>query len=404
MPQLPPVAAAAFVLCLLAGIAVITVVAQMRARRRRLMLAAMVRDSAPIPRPSVSTVDPSLMEALEAVPTPLRGQHYQRAEREGRFQPFDDRPATREGAPGRPGRRLAAQVAYAAPVASPPPPPILEPPVVTVAPEVVLPVADAEAPAVTPPAVPAPLEVLAEPPVPEVAPDLPISSVLPTTVAEQQVARSHAGLESVSFDLDVSRGMKPEIVEVGDEARTGDGTGVAGQDARAELTTAAEVLVSEPLAGASLAPEFAPESEPEAVTGPAGEAASPASEGAHLDQGAPPEPEPVVPATAFVDEPANPGAGTPAEPIPARAPSDAPRERREPEVRVLVPRAHPSVPALPALMTREVSLGEAARVLRGVLPGALTMTDGRQIRRAVAVGAATSVVAAAFAIRGRKRG
>jgi hypothetical protein len=57
------------------------------------------------------------------------------------------------------------------------------------------------------------------------------------------------------------------------------------------------------------------------------------------------------------------------------------------------------VPAVTPLLTREVSLGDAARVLRG-----LTMTDGRQLRRAVAVGAATSVVAAAFALRGRRRG
>lgn len=70
---------------------------------------------------------------------------------------------------------------------------------------------------------------------------------------------------------------------------------------------------------------------------------------------------------------------------------------REPQVTVLAPRQ--VVPALPALMTREVTLGDAARALRN----SLTMTDGRQLRRAVAVGAATSVVAAAFAIRGRKR-
>lgn len=58
---------------------------------------------------------------------------------------------------------------------------------------------------------------------------------------------------------------------------------------------------------------------------------------------------------------------------------------------------------LPALLMHEVALGDAARALRGVLPGALTMTDGRRLRRAVAIGAATSVVAAAFAIRGRRR-
>lgn len=84
-------------------------------------------------------------------------------------------------------------------------------------------------------------------------------------------------------------------------------------------------------------------------------------------------------------------------PAPPRTPEMLREAVREPQVTVLAPRQ--VVPALPALMTREVTLGDAARALRN----SLTMTDGRQLRRAVAVGAATSVVAAAFAIRGRKR-
>ncbi len=91
--------------------------------------------------------------------------------------------------------------------------------------------------------------------------------------------------------------------------------------------------------------------------------------------------------------------------VPDLSPStlDSPDEagpRREPEIMVLARRA--ALPALAPLMAREVTLGDAARALRAALPAALTMTDGRQLRRAVAVGAATSVVAAAFAIRGRK--
>lgn len=88
----------------------------------------------------------------------------------------------------------------------------------------------------------------------------------------------------------------------------------------------------------------------------------------------------------------------PAVPVPVAVPP-----AREPKVTVLHPRPGPGTPMLPALLMHEVALGDAARALRGVLPGALTMTDGRRLRRAVAIGAATSVVAAAFAIRGRRR-
>lgn len=103
--------------------------------------------------------------------------------------------------------------------------------------------------------------------------------------------------------------------------------------------------------------------------------------------------EPAVVAAPVVEEARGPEFAVP-------SPASAPPEH-EPQITVLPPR--PTVPAFPALMMREVTLGDAARALRGVLPGVLTMTDGQQLRRAVAVGAVTSVLVAAFAIRGRRR-
>lgn len=98
-----------------------------------------------------------------------------------------------------------------------------------------------------------------------------------------------------------------------------------------------------------------------------------------------------VPQAREATEPAGPALAAPPLSLPAH----------EPQITVLPPR--PAVPALSALMTREIALGDAARALRGALPDVLTMTDGRRLRRAVAIGAATSVVAAAFAVRGRRR-
>jgi len=113
------------------------------------------------------------------------------------------------------------------------------------------------------------------------------------------------------------------------------------------------------------------------------------------------EPEPVAPALVApvaTEPPIGPrGPEALREAIREVVREPAPELPRAPQVTVLAPRR--VAPALPAMMTREMTLGDAARALRN----GLTMTDGRQLRRAVAVGAATSVVAAAFAIRGRKR-
>ncbi|TAJ16485.1 MAG: hypothetical protein EPO65_13205, partial [Dehalococcoidia bacterium] len=271
MPQLPPVAAAAFVFALLAVILITTVVVQVRSRRRRMRLAMMVRETAPIPRPAMPSA-----ESVGLTPS-LRGQDYLRAQGDARFEPFADRPTTREGAPGRPGRRLAAQVAHAAAAS------------------------------------------VAAAPVDGV-------SAVPAHTA---LASTHGGLGEVILDFD------------------------------------------HPLSAVPSAPD-----------------ASVVIEAAEA-QSLPPGP---VLASASEDH----SFGWPAA---EREPRQEPHREplREPRVTVLAPRQ--PMPALPAFMTREVSLGEAARALRG----SLTMTDGRQLRRAVAVGAATSVVAAAFAIRGRRR-
>lgn len=294
MPQLPPVAAAAFVVCLLAVVLITTVVVQVRSRRRRMRLAMMVRETAPIPRPGTPSAD-----STELKPS-LRGQNYQSAQRESHFHPFEDRSAAREGAPGRPGRRLAAQVAHAAAASAAPP----EPPMVV---EV-----HVEA---------APAVAVAEPAVP----------------ARSAFALTHGGLAEIVFDFE------------------------------------------RPLLAVAVTP--APSSAPDANSVVAEVPEVPAFEA-----------EPVL---AF----ASSQGASESRPEATREPIEEPRREplRGPRVTVLAPR--PPVPALPAFMTREVSLGEAARVLRG----SLTMTDGRQLRRAVAVGAATSVVAAAFAIRGRRR-
>lgn len=264
MPQLPPVAAAAFVLCLLTVIVGTVVVVQVQSRRRRTRLAEMVRATAPIPRPAVSQVGPPAAATL----APLRGRDFGVVGREGRFQPFEERPA-RAPAPGRPARRLSAHLEGMSPA----------PPAAVAVVFPVGPVLDPVVDSVPPPAGEAVSVVGAE-------------SSVPARDAVSPVARSEA---------DVS------------QAR-------------------------------------------EAATEPAGPAlaASPLSLPAH-----------------------------------------------EPQITVLPPR--PAVLALSALMTREIALGDAARALRVALPDILTMTDGRRLRRAVAIGAATSVVAAALAVRGRRR-
>ena len=110
MPQLPPVAAAVFVFSLLAVIITTTIVVQIGSRRRRMRLAEMVRATAPVPRPAVSPIDPLPV----GTPAPLRGRPYRAAEQQGSFRAFEER-SGRGPAPGRPARRLAAQVAHAAP-------------------------------------------------------------------------------------------------------------------------------------------------------------------------------------------------------------------------------------------------------------------------------------------------
>ncbi|MBM4410089.1 MAG: hypothetical protein FJ037_01950, partial [Chloroflexi bacterium] len=102
MPQLPPVAAAAFLICLLTAIVGTVVFVQIRSRQRRMRLAEMVRVTAPIPRPVVSIVEPPATRLAS-----LRGRDYGAAAQGGRFQAFEERPP-RPPAPGRPARRLAA--------------------------------------------------------------------------------------------------------------------------------------------------------------------------------------------------------------------------------------------------------------------------------------------------------
>ncbi|RLT37248.1 MAG: hypothetical protein DWI58_17410 [Chloroflexi bacterium] len=320
-------AAAAFVISLLMVILVTTVIVQVRARRDRMRLAEMVRATAPIPRPAASSVAAILEAPFDATPSPLRGNDYGRAEREARFRAFDERASTQEAAPGRPVRRLAAQVAHAAAATAPPP---------VVEPERPMPVAAAvEAPQASPEQAPvaAPIEVAA---VVEVAtPPSPTVSVAAPAARMQ----THGGLASVILDFE-----RPMV------------------------------------AVTSLAPP-----EPAAVV-----------EGAIADPVvAEPEREQSVLAVPAAADPATP----PRAPEALRqAIHKAVREPvREQKVTVLAPRH--VAPTVPALMTREMTLGDAARALRS----GLTMTDGRHVRRAVAVGAATSVVAAAFAIRGRKR-
>jgi hypothetical protein len=331
VPQLPPVAAAAFVITLLTVILVTTVIVQVRARRRRMLLAEMVRATAPIPRPAVSSVAPAPLEAsLEAALMPLRGNDYGRAEREARFRAFDER-APREAAPGRPGRRLAAQVAHAAAASAPAP---------VVEPERALPVVAVVEPLQAPEAV-APVEVAAAPV--ELAP-APPPVIVPAPAAP---IPTHGGMASIGLDF-----AGPVVL-------------VSAMPLTDSAPATVEVTLDEPA-------------------------------GAERD----PEPE-VAPVLAEVVATAPPTAErtseTLREAIREAVREPAPEPLREPRVTVLAPRQ--VAPALPALMTRELTLGDAARALRN----GLTMTDGRQLRRAVAVGAATSVVAAAFAIRGRKR-
>jgi nicotinate-nucleotide--dimethylbenzimidazole phosphoribosyltransferase len=331
-----------------------------------MLLAAMLRASAPAPRTAASTVEAPVEAPLEEVLVPLRRRDYQRAEQLGDFQAFGDRSATREGAPGRPGRRLAAQVTYAAPVAAALPEaasavvalvlptPVLRGTVEASPPDASQPantndtgpspeVAEAPMPTSLVPMPPAPAPEIAE----VGAPPVPVMEV--PTVAESipdreptSRALTHAGLEAVAVELGV---VEPVVVEH------------AAVDPVAVEPVAIEPTAAEPSPLASeLAERF------------------------------------VAEAPAVTTE--VPGLS----PLPLDVPeADRPHE---PEIMVLARRA--ALPALAPLMTREVTLGDAARALRAALPAALTMTDGRQLRRVVAVGAATSVVAAAFAIRGRK--
>lgn len=111
---------AAVVIAVLMVILVTAVTVQVRARRRRTRLAEMMRAivpapiPVPIPRSAVSSVTTTLEAPIAATPSPasppssLRGNDYSRGEREARFSAFDERSSTREAAPGRPARRLAA--------------------------------------------------------------------------------------------------------------------------------------------------------------------------------------------------------------------------------------------------------------------------------------------------------
>lgn len=298
MPELPPAAAAAFIISLLAVLAATLIVVRIRSRRRQTRLALMVRATAPIPRPTVSTIEPP----PDSAPAPLRGQSYQSVEQRGHFAPFEERPG-REPAAGRPARRPAAQVAHAAPVELP------------------------SAPAAALPVTPAPR--------PESLPQ--------TATSPSHETPSFTGLSSEGFSA------QPSVTEV-------------------------DTFVPAPAVAPDLDAAPAPMAPPKAAGGLAAPVSGVTS--------------PLIEEMPRIEE---------SEPqFAAPAPASAPR--RTPEITVLPPR-----PALPALMTREVTLGEAARILRGALPDGLTMTDGRQLRRAVAIGAATSVVAAAFAIRGRRR-
>ena len=335
MPQLPPAAAAAFVISLLMVILVTTVIVRVRARRRRMMLAEMVRATAPVPRPAVSSVTPILEAPVEATPSPLRGNDYGRAEREARFRAFDERATTREPAPGRPARRLAAQVAHAAAATAPALMVEREHPMQATA--------AVEAPEVSPVAasVAASIEVAA---VVEESPPPPSAVAAAPPIGMQ----THGGLASVILELERPMLAVPAMPR-----------------AAAEPAPVVEAEVDEPVVA-----EREPEQEPAVLAVPA----------ARESPVPPRTPQALREAIreAVREEPAS-------EPI------------REPQVTVLAPRK--VAPALPAIMTREMTLGDAARALRS----GLTMTDGRQLRRAVAVGAATSVVAAAFVIRGRKR-
>ena len=313
MPQLPPVAAAAFVFCLLAVIVVTTVAVQVRSRKRRTRLAQIVRATAPTARPAASTAE----QPLEAVLAPLRGQSYRAAEREGRFVAFEERPA-REPAPGRPARRLAAQVAYAAAVESP-------------------------APGAVPESAP-------EPPVPAVDSEAMVNIVTGPVVIEPEPATFGAVTEPEAPSPSASH---TGLTEMAWEA-----------DAPLQPISEAEALQAAPVPPPSAETRYV--DEPEQRESPA-------------------------------DEPLAAVIRSVVEELDEREPASVATPRHRPEVTVLPP--GPPVPALPALMTRELTLGDAGRALRG----ALTMTDGRQLRRAVAVGAATSVVAAAFMVRGRRR-
>lgn len=351
MPQLPPVAAAAFVGCLLVVIIATVVIVRVRSRRRGVRLAQMVRTTAPVPRPATSRI------AQPPPAVPLRGRPYQNAEESGRFVVFAERPQ-RDPTPGRPARRLAAQLAYAA------------------APAVALP--------------------------PSPSPVAPVASAPPSREMPRFVYASHTGLAEVVFDLNApgelemragpsGRVLRPVAETLATEPPVEEPT---AEPPAAELP-AVEFPIAEPLVTEAMAEAPVPELPmPESPMAPVTEA--PAAE-------LPPVETPVA------EAPVLPSAPEPAEAIEeAREPEFASSSRRpstpplrEPQITVLPPR--PPVPALPAMMSREVTLGDAARVLRGALPSVLTMTDGRQLRRAVAVGAATSMVAAAFAIRARRR-
>ncbi|TAK73388.1 MAG: hypothetical protein EPO16_12725, partial [Dehalococcoidia bacterium] len=179
MPQLPPAAAAAFVGCLLVLILATAIIFRVRSRRRGVRLAQMVRTTAPVPRPATSRVAQPPAPAV----SPLRGRVYRSAEEFGRFVVFAERPR-KEPAPGRPARRLAAQLAYAA------------------APSVV-----AAPPAVAAPMVAAPFVVVEPAPSPPLPPVVPVRPrVVPPSIA--LAPTSHAGLAEVVLDLDASGGRE----------------------------------------------------------------------------------------------------------------------------------------------------------------------------------------------------
>lgn len=359
MPQLPPAAAAAFVGCLLVVIIATAVIVRVRSRRRGVRLAEMVRTTAPVPRPATSRV----AQPSPATAAPVRGRLYRSAEELGRFVVFVERPR-RDPAPGRPTRRLAAQLAYAAappPVAAPQPSPV---PVVPARPRVALP-----------------------------------SIAL--------ALASHAGLAEVLLDLTAPGEREMRAGTSGGRSRPAAPVPTAPwlvEPLAPEDPIAQSPWLVEPTVVESAAVEPAALAEPAVAEPPKAEPSI-----AEPQEGEPRVAELLVAEPLVVEPAAVESADAAPETLDEEREPEfvasswqaSTRPLREPQITVLPPR--PPVPALPAMMSREVTLGDAARVLRGALPSVLTMTDGRQLRRAVAVGAATSVVAAAFAIRARRR-